>query len=550
MPSGPTVSREIRLTVLSVLAVMGAVPATGALPATLPDPIVRLIAELGVLLVVSILLGDLAQRLRLPAIVGWLVAGTLLGQTVLARLAPHFYSSLFPNDPVLKDVRADFLQIGLLIFVFLVGLEVDPETIRRRVRTILPVSFLGLIIPFVLGFACVKLVPQLWPTAGVTHKDALPFVVGVALSISALPVIAAILKDLGLVRTDVGAIILSAAVLNDVCGWVAFAAIAATYAGMGGSLVETVLVVVGAFVTALTVGRRAGTSIGDWVGRHRASVPVMVGLALAATLLLSALMQSVGAHAFFGALLVGVMLSGVNKEYFAPVEHFVRSFFAPLYFGAIGLGLDFIANFDLPLVLVVFLIACVGKLVGGTLGARLGGRPPRESFAIASGLNARGSVEILLGTLALQVKLIDPQVFVAIVIMAVATSVLAGASLPRILQIRRPANLVKSASPVLQRLDADGRPLEEIEVGPRLTIGRDFSNRLAYPDDGLLSREHAIIRPVRDHFRIEDLGSTNGTLIWRLMHWQPVALETLDDGDIIVLGSNVFRFSRGSSSPA
>ncbi len=535
---------------LSITLDLGAAGASVRLPQVLPDPLLQIITELGVLLVVSLLLGHVAQWLRLPAIVGWIVAGMLLGQTVLARLAPHFYSGLFPNDPVLKDVRSDFLQIGLLIFVFLVGLEVDPEAIRRRFQTIVPVSFFGLTVPFVMGFACVKLVPQLWPTAGVTHKDALPWVVGVALSISALPVIAAILKDLGLVRTDIGATILSAAVVNDVFGWVAFAAIAATFAGMGGSLWETVLVVFGAFAIAMTAGRRAGTEIGSWVGRHRGAVPLMVGLALAATLLLSAFMQGVGAHAFFGALIVGVMLSGTNKDYFEPVERFVQSFFAPLYFGAIGLGLDFISNFDLPLVVVVFLIASLGKLLGGTLGARLGGESRRDSLAIASGLNARGSVEILLGSLALQVKLIDPRVFVAIVIMAVATSVLAGVMLSRILEIRRPAKLVKSAIPILQRLDGGGRPVEEIEIGPRLTIGRDFSNRLALPDDELLSREHAVIRPVRDHFRIEDLGSTNGTLIWRVMHWQPVALENLDDGDIIVLGSNVFRFSQGASSPA
>jgi Kef-type K+ transport system membrane component KefB len=505
---------------------------------------------LGVLLVVSLLLGHAAQRLRLPAIVGWLVAGTLLGQTVLARLTPHFYSGLFPADPVLKNVRTDFLQVGLLIFVFLVGLEVDPEALRRRFRTIVPVSFFGLIVPFVVGFACVKLLPQLWPTSGIVHREALPLVVGVALSISALPVIAAILKDLGLVRSDVGVTILSAAVVNDVFGWVAFAAIAAAYAGMGGSLWQTIVVVFGAFAIALSVGRRAGTLIGNWVGQHRGSVPLMVGLALAATLLLSALMQAVGAHAFFGALIVGVMLSGVNKEHFEPIDRFVQSFFAPLYFGAIGLGLDFIHNFDLALVVVVFLIASLGKLLGGVLGARLGGSSPRDALAIASGLNARGSVEILLGSLALQVKLIDQRVFVAIVIMAVATSVMAGVTLPRILQIKRPGKLVKSATPVLQRLDGEGKPVEEIEIGPRLTIGRDFSNRLAFPDDELLSREHAVIRPVRDHFRIEDLGSTNGTLIWRVMHWQPVGLDNLEDGDIIVLGSNVFRFSEGTSSLA
>jgi pSer/pThr/pTyr-binding forkhead associated (FHA) protein len=100
--------------------------------------------------------------------------------------------------------------------------------------------------------------------------------------------------------------------------------------------------------------------------------------------------------------------------------------------------------------------------------------------------------------------------------------------------------------PVLQRLDRYGRPVEEIEIGPRLTIGRDWSNRLALPDDDLVSREHALIRRVDGHFRIEDLGSKNGTLIWRDTRWQEVELDDLEVGDIFVIGHNVFRFSPGA----
>jgi pSer/pThr/pTyr-binding forkhead associated (FHA) protein len=101
---------------------------------------------------------------------------------------------------------------------------------------------------------------------------------------------------------------------------------------------------------------------------------------------------------------------------------------------------------------------------------------------------------------------------------------------------------------VLQRLDPYGHPIEEIEIGPRLTIGRDWSNQLALPDDELVSREHALIRRVDGRFRIEDLGSTNGTLIWRDTHWQEVKLDDVRDGDIIVIGKNVFRFSQGTSA--
>jgi hypothetical protein len=307
-----------------------------------------------------------------------------------------------------------------------------------------------------------------------------------------------------------------------------------------------VLIVLGAFALTLTVGRKLGSRAAQWVERHARHATLALGVTLALMLLASAAMEGVGAHAFFGALIVGLTLSGTNKEFLEPVERVVRSFFTPLYFGAVGLSLSFVANFDVGLVSVVFLLACVGKLGGVTIGTRLGGCSLRDSLAIASGMNARGAIEILLATLARQVGLINDRIFVAVVVMALATSILAGFSLQAILRLKRPAKLVKATVPVLQRLDPFGRPVEEIEIGPRLTIGRDWSNRLALPDDELVSREHALIRPVDGHFRIEDLGSRNGTLIWRETRWQDVELDDVRDGDMFVIGKNVFRFSRGA----
>jgi hypothetical protein len=257
-------------------------------------------------------------------------------------------------------------------------------------------------------------------------------------------------------------------------------------------------------------------------------------------------MEGVGAHAFFGALITGLAFSSANPRFLEPIERVVRSFFAPLYFGAVGLSVNFVTNFDVVLVLVVFLIACAGKLIGATFGARLGGSTLRESLAIASGMNARGAIEIILATVMLSAGLITNRIFVAVVVMALATSVLAGYLLQAILRLKRPAKLVKATVPVLQRLDPFGRPVEEIEIGPRLTIGRDWSNRLALPEDELVSREHALIRGVDGRFRIEDLGSKNGTLIWRDTRWQEVELDDVTDGDMIVIGKNVFRFSRGA----
>jgi Kef-type K+ transport system membrane component KefB len=509
-------------------------------------------AQLGLVLVVAMILGRLAERFRLPAIGGQLLAGVLLGPTLFGALFPGLFAILFPaHNTALKAERTDFLQVGLLLFIFVVGLEIEVGSLRERLRVIAPTSILSIIIPFAAGFASVLLLPQVYgPPPSGSKPLALPFIIAIALSISALPVIAAIITDLGLLRTEVGQIILSSAVVNDLYGWLGFAAVAAAFSSSSSKrpipLWAIVLIVLGSFAVILAVSRKLGSRVSKWVESHAQRAVLALGLILAIMLLAAAAMEGIGAHAFFGALLVGLALSSTNREFLEPVARVVRSFFAPLYFGAIGLTLNFVANFDVVLVLVVFLIACVGKLAGAALGARLGGCSLRESLAIASGMNARGAIEILLATIMLSVGLINNRVFVAVIVMAVATSILAGYMLQSILRVKRPAELVKSRVPVLQRLDLYGRPVEEIAIGPRLTIGRDWSNQLALPDDDMVSREHALIRRADGRFRIEDLGSTNGTLIWRNTRWEEVDLDDLEDGDMIVVGKNVFRFSRGA----
>jgi hypothetical protein len=151
-----------------------------------------------------------------------------------------------------------------------------------------------------------------------------------------------------------------------------------------------------------------------------------------------------------------------------------------------------------------------------------------------------------LASLARQASIIDDRLFVALVIMAVATSITSGSLIQRILQVRPPSQLVRALGPVLQRLDPYGHPVEEIGIGQRLTIGRHPSNLLSLPTDARVSLEHALIRRVNGEFRIEDLNSTNGTLLWHATRWREVNLDPLRDGDIFVIGSTVFRFSNGA----
>jgi Kef-type K+ transport system membrane component KefB len=411
------------------------------------DPFVLLAAQLGVLLVAAVALGQLAARLGLPPIVGELVAGVLLGPTVLGRLWPGLTALLFPVADATASARADFLKVGLLLFLLVVGLEIKPELVGARWRTIAPTSLLGLVVPFGVGYLAVVALPELWGAA----SPALAPTVGIALAISALPVIARIMADLGLLRSEVGRIVIASAVIDDLLGWVGFAALAAAFAGRAAPQppLETLLIVLAAFAAALLLGRALGASrlvpsttdaparpdtaaAGAPGPSSESSLPLAV--VLAATLLAAAFMEGIGVHASLGALLVGLTVSGMETSLFDPVRRLVHSFFAPLYFGAVGLGLDLATHFDATLVAAVFLIACLGKLVGASLGARLGGLAWREALAVGAGMNARGAVGLLLASLAREVGLVDDRVFVALIVMALATSLLAGALLPRILR--------------------------------------------------------------------------------------------------------------------
>jgi Kef-type K+ transport system membrane component KefB len=513
------------------------------------DPLVFLLTQLGLVLVTATLLGQLAQRLRLPVVVGHLLAGVLLGPTLIGRIRGA--TALFPVGDPINQIRTSFLTVGLLLFLLLVGLEIDFDAARHRLRTILPTSAVGMILPFSVGFVAVLVFPALWGAAGDTQLVSLAFVVGVSLSISALPVIARTLTDLGLIRTDIGQVILSAAVLDDIAGWIGFATVIALFAPSSNASPapwQVLLIILSGFAITLTVGRRVGSRLGKWLTAYPQYSGLGLGVILAVTLLAAASMELLGVHAFFGALMVGVAFSPVSERIFEPVVQVVRYFFSPLYFGAVGLAVDFASGFDPTLVVTVLVIACAGKLIGAGLGARLGGYGVRQSMAIASGMNARGAVEILLAGIALSNHIINEQLFVALVIMALATSIMGGWLIQRLLDIRPPRVLVKALVPVLQRLDPFGRPVEEIEIGERLTIGRHPANRLALITDPLVSLEHALVKRLNGHFHVEDLGSTNGTQLWQDRNWRDVSITELRDGDILVVGANVFRFSTGAAA--
>ncbi len=266
---------------------------------------------------------------------------------------------------------------------------------------------------------------------------------GTALAVSALPVIARILMDLGLLRDKIGALILTAAVIDDLVGWSLFAVIlGALHGGEGDTNVWLTLGLVGGFVVLLLgLGRWFGQPLVRWSRTGLAWPQGFLGLITVFILLAGFGAETVGLHAVFGAFLVGVALSSglgpaERESVHDTIYQFAISIFAPLYFVSIGLKVNFVANFDFGLVCVVILIATLGKIGGAGLGAWLGGLAPRAALLVGVGLNARGAIEIILASVALEYRLIDERIFVALVVMALVTSMMSGPLMGRLLRRR------------------------------------------------------------------------------------------------------------------
>ncbi len=397
------------------------------------------------MLAVALVCGQMMRTLRQPAVLGELLGGILLGPTVLGALAPHTYVWLFPTTGATTVGRDAVLKIGMLFFMFVAGLEVNPAHLYKRGRSVAGASVLGIVVPLSLGVGTVWLLPGLWGAPAQANVLLFALFIGVALSISALPVIARILLDLGLIRNEIGVTVLAAATVNDLIGWSLFAMLLGSFGQHSATPSPWTMLglIAGCSTFIVSLGWWRGHTLLQWVRVALAWPSGFIGCITIVVLLAAALAEAIGIHAIFGAFLVGVALarafSEENQHAREIIYQFALSFFAPLYFVSVGLKADFAVYFDLPLVLVVFVIACAGKIGGASLGAWLGGMPRREALAVGFGMNARGAMEMVLAAVALEYQVIDQRIFVALITMALTTSMLSGPMMQRLLQRQRSA---------------------------------------------------------------------------------------------------------------
>lgn len=395
--------------------------------------IVAFFLSLALLLGTARVLGELFSKYGQPAIVGELLAGILVGPTVFGYIYPEFSAWLLPATGKVPLVLGGFTLLSVALLLLLAGIEVDLPLVLGQGRTALLTSSMGFIVPWVTGFTAALLAPTLFGQSDDSgRKIMFALFFGTALTISAMPVIAKTLMDLNLYRSKIGMIVMASAMIDDLAGWLLFSVILAVWgaqASHGTSVGLIIVLTLGFAGLMLTVGRWMIDRALRWRQQYLGGTGGGLSIALTLACICAAATEAIGIHALFGAFLVGVAIGDsrhLGKQTREAIKMFVLSFFAPIYFASIGLRVNFAAHFDLLLVVTVFALGCVGKILGSGLGAYWGGADKHEALAVGFGMNARGMMQIVFGTLAFQHGLIEERMFVAFVIMAVATSMLGG----------------------------------------------------------------------------------------------------------------------------
>jgi Kef-type K+ transport system membrane component KefB/nucleotide-binding universal stress UspA family protein len=388
------------------------------------------IAQLVTLLVVGRCAGELLQRLGQPPVIGQIIAGVLLGPSVLGALAPGLWQALFPPVPQQQAMLDAVSQLGILLLLLITGMETDLSVLRHARRAAVSVSLSGVIIPFLCGI----LLGALLPDAMLPHAQRrliTALFLGTALSISSVKIVALVVRDLGFLRRTVGQVILAASILDDTIGWIVISVTFGLALHGAIDLIGVAHSVLGAalFLTlSLTFGRRLVFSVLRWSNDTLTSEMANITTILVITGSLALLTNLLGVHFVLGAFIAGLLLGQspmLTRQLSAQLRGLIIGLFMPVFFTLVGLTINVAALAEarfLWLTLALIALASVGKFLGAFIGGRFGGLTRAESFAVGCGMNARGSTEVIVASIGLQLGALNLQLFTAIVAMAVVTT--------------------------------------------------------------------------------------------------------------------------------
>jgi Kef-type K+ transport system membrane component KefB/nucleotide-binding universal stress UspA family protein len=388
------------------------------------------IAAIVLILLAARLLGEAAQRLGQPAVIGQLAAGILLGPSLFGLVWPQGQHAVFPHDPAQRGMLDAIGQFGVLLLLLLTGMDADVKLIRTIGRPALAIAAMGILVPFVCGAALGFLLPsEFLPDPG--RRLATALFLGVALSISSIKIVAMVVRDMKFARRDLGQLIVASAILEDSLGWILIAIIFGL-AGVGafnmGRLAWSIAGVALFLAVSFTFGRRLVSIAIRLVNDDFASEFPVVTLILVIMCALALVTQALGVQTVLGAFVAGVLVGEspiLTKHISDQLRGMVASFFAPVFFALAGLNSDLtiLASPRVALVTAgLILVASIGKFAGAFIGGAIGRLSRAEALALAIAMNARGSTEVIVASIGLSTGALTRDLYSMIVAMAVLTT--------------------------------------------------------------------------------------------------------------------------------
>ncbi|MFF2627769.1 cation:proton antiporter [Kitasatospora griseola] len=421
----------------------GATARAAAHPAGAGGPLFRLLIAASVVIAVAALGGAVARRCGQPAVVGELVAGFVLGPSVLGALAPQVQHSLFPASVLPQlDLLA---QLGVVFFMFLVGAELPSGLLRRSTRTGLVIGHASTAIPFLIGISMALWLHHRYPSNGAGMTAYLLFI-GLSFAITAFPVLARILAERRMLHSPLGVTGMAAAGIGDATGWSLLVVVIAIVRGTSVTSAVLAVAYMAAFVVIMMlVVRPLLARTLRWADR-RPSVRDGVSAGLICLVLVSALATDrMGVHTIFGAFMAGVVMprqSPLFREMAGKIHGITVWVMLPLFFAIVGLRtqLNTLSGTTAWLTcLAVLVVAVVAKFGSGTVAAlSVGGYSRRESLAIGAMMNCRGLTELIVLNLGVELGVLTPALFAMFVCMALVTTAMTGPILRRVVPKQQP----------------------------------------------------------------------------------------------------------------
>ncbi|WP_394675672.1 cation:proton antiporter [uncultured Sphingobacterium sp.] len=415
---------------------------TSTLFHSLQHPLAILLAQIVTIIIAARIMGWICIKIKQPVVIGEMLAGIILGPSLLGLYFPEFSHTLFPVESL---SNLQFLsQIGLILFMFIIGMELDLNVLRNKAHDAVVISHASIVIPFTLGISLAYFLYLFHPPTNVEFLSYSLFI-GISMSITAFPVLARIIQERGLQKSKLGAMAITCAAADDITAWCILAVvIAIVKAGDFASALYTIGLAVAYVLIMIKIVRPFLMRVGEVKGSKEALSKPVVAIFFIVLLLSAYATEVIGIHALFGAFMAGAIMpegSRFRTAFIEKIDDVSTLLLLPLFFVYTGLRTQIGLLNDPQLWMItigIILVAVIGKFAGSTLAARFVGQSWKDSLSIGALMNTRGLMELIVLNIGYDLGVLSAELFSMMVVMALVTTFMTGPSLDLINFLYRP----------------------------------------------------------------------------------------------------------------